>query len=176
MPKRHSVFLWEVFPIVKINYRQIVVAQKCARAVLFSHCFFPSLGVASLHRGEPSHFAFVCLLLFSQFSSLRLSLYLVPTTCLPTTGENHLILPLSDRKIDHSCYFSQINSDVHTSYLSIFVHQPPPGATKNNKKELKQVLFHISATRGHSRSHSRRGSMDVLDEDLPVKIFKIPIP
>ena len=73
MPKRQGVFCWEVFPIVKINYKQIVVAQECAGAFLFSHCFFPSLCVASLHRGEPSHFVFVCLMLF-----LQLSLYFVP--------------------------------------------------------------------------------------------------
>ena len=29
-------------------------------------------------------------------------------------------------------------------------------------------MFHCVDIRGHSRSHSRRGSMDVLDEDLPV--------
>ena len=73
MPKRQGVFCWEVFPIVKINYRQIVVAQECAGVFLFSHCFFPSLGVASLHRGEPSHFVFICLMLF-----LQLSLYFIP--------------------------------------------------------------------------------------------------
>ena len=30
------------------------------------------------------------------------------------------------------------------------------------------IMFHCVDIRGHSRSHSRRGSMDVLDEDLPV--------